>query len=268
MIQPRVSILPWRRLGPLLPPLTPSPKGGRPRADDRACLEGILFVRSTGLPWDRVPKELGRERRRLLAPPARLAGRGLLGEAPPGPAREPRPQRRARLVPRLPGLHERRGEKGVGEVGPNPADRGRPGTKRRLIVERGGVPLACLLSGTNRNDRKLLEPLLDAAPRVRGRSGRPRSRPAKPHADEAYDHAFCREACPRRGVAPRIARKGVESSERLGRHRWRVERTASHLKPFRRLTVRWERKAEPHLAFLTLARAAICARRLLDRLGL
>lgn len=44
-------------------------------------------------------------------------------------------------------------------------------------------------------------------------------------ADKGYDHAFCRLACRQRGIVPRIARKGIESSERLGRHRWVVEST-------------------------------------------
>jgi hypothetical protein len=34
-----------------------------------------------------------------------------------------------------------------------------------------------------------------------------------------------RRALRRRGIVPRIARRGVESTERLGRHRWKVERT-------------------------------------------
>ena len=59
MIERRASDLLWRRLDPLLPPHGVSSKGGRPWADDRACLEGILFVLDTGLPWDRAPKELG-----------------------------------------------------------------------------------------------------------------------------------------------------------------------------------------------------------------
>jgi transposase len=55
----------------------------------------------------------------------------------------------------------------------------------------------------------------------------------------------------------RIARKGVESSERLGRHRWVVERTLAWLSQFRRLTVRYERRADIHEAFLQLGCALI-----------
>ena len=54
--------------------------------------------------------------------------------------------------------------------------------------------------------------------------GRPRKRPEKPQADRGYDFRRCREALRRRGIKGRIARRGVDSSEKLGRHRWVVER--------------------------------------------
>ena len=66
----------------------------------------------------------------------------------------------------------------------------------------------------------------------------------------------------RRGITPRIARRGVESSTRLGRHRWKVERSLAWLLANRRLTVRYERRADILQAFLHLACALICARRL------
>jgi transposase len=46
----------WERIEPLLPPRRVSPKGGRPRADDRACLEGILWVLRTGARWRDLPE--------------------------------------------------------------------------------------------------------------------------------------------------------------------------------------------------------------------
>ena len=48
----------------------------------------------------------------------------------------------------------------------------------------------------------------------------------------------------RKGITPRIARRGVEPSERLGRHRWVVERTLSWLNRYRRLKVRYDRRAD------------------------
>lgn len=49
----------WALIQTLLPTHRPSPKGGRPRIDERAALTGILFVLKTGLPWEYLPRELG-----------------------------------------------------------------------------------------------------------------------------------------------------------------------------------------------------------------
>jgi transposase len=46
----------WVRVRPLLPAYTPSPKGGRPRADDRACFEAIVYVLRNGLRWRDLPE--------------------------------------------------------------------------------------------------------------------------------------------------------------------------------------------------------------------
>ncbi|MEW5656840.1 transposase [Streptomyces cinereoruber] len=61
----------------------------------------------------------------------------------------------------------------------------------------------------------------------------------------------------------RIARRGVESSQRLSRHRWMVERTVSWLAGCRRLHRRYERKAEHFLAFVGIAAVLIGYRRLI-----
>ena len=49
----------WDHIAPLLPPLAPQPKGGRPPVPHRAALTGILFVLRTGLPWEYLPAEMG-----------------------------------------------------------------------------------------------------------------------------------------------------------------------------------------------------------------
>jgi IS5 family transposase len=96
----------------------------------------------------------------------------------------------------------------------------------------------------------------------RGRPGRPRRRPAKLHADKGYDYPTCRQALRRRSIIPRVARRGIECSQRLGRHRWKVERSLAWLLVNRRLTVRYERRADILQALLHLACALICARKL------
>jgi transposase len=59
MAKKRVTERLWNAIAPLLPEPTPSPKGGRPPVPNRACLEGILFVLKTGMPWQMLPTELG-----------------------------------------------------------------------------------------------------------------------------------------------------------------------------------------------------------------
>jgi IS5 family transposase len=121
--------------------------------------------------------------------------------------------------------------------------------------------LAVRLSAANTHDTVLLEQLIDAVAPVRGPRGwpgRPRKRPAKLHLDKAYDSPRCRQALRARGITPRIARRGMESSQRLGRHRYVVERSLAWLVGYRRLQVRYERHADILLGFLHLACALIC----------
>ncbi len=61
-------------------------------------------------------------------------------------------------------------------------------------------------------------------------------------------------------MTPRIARRGVDSSQILGRHRWVVERTFAWINQFRRLRVRYERYACLYQALLVIACAIICWR--------
>ena len=125
-------------------------------------------------------------------------------------------------------------------------------------VDRRGTPLRVRLSPANRHDSLMLASTLDAVPGVRRGRGRPRKRPTKLHADKAYDHRRCRAKCRARSVRPRIARRGVDSSERLGRHHWVVERTLALLNRFRRLAIRYERRADIHEAFVILGCALTC----------
>ena len=46
----------WDRVKKLVPAKPPTLKGGRPWADDRKCLEGILWIMSTGAQWAELPK--------------------------------------------------------------------------------------------------------------------------------------------------------------------------------------------------------------------
>jgi transposase len=156
------------------------------------------------------------------------------------------------------------------QTGKDPTNRGKLGTKRHVVVDRQGVPLAVTITGANVHDSKRLEEALDAIPPLRlpgKRRGRPRQRPVKLHADKGYDSSRCRRALRSRGIIPRIARRGIASRERLGRYRWVVERTLSWLNRFRRLKVRYERRADIHEAFLCLGCALVCWKQLEEGLA-
>ncbi len=127
-----------------------------------------------------------------------------------------------------------------------------------MITDGHGTPLAVLLTGGNRNDVTQLLPLLDAIPPVRGRVGRPRRRPDSLFADRGYDHDIYRDQVRACGIVPAIARPGT----RHGTYRWVVERTFAWLHGFRRLRIRWERRADIHEAFLQLACCLITQRQI------
>jgi transposase len=155
-------------------------------------------------------------------------------------------------------LSEHPSKKGGTKTGKNPTDKGKAGSKRHVVADRRGVPLAVMLTAANVHDSMVFEELIDAIEPIKRPRGRPRKRPKKLHADKAYDDSKCKEALRKRGIRSRIARKGKESSEKLGRHRWVVERTLAWLSKYRRLTIRYERRDDIHEAFLHLGCSLIC----------
>jgi transposase len=147
-------------------------------------------------------------------------------------------------------------------VGANPVDRGKPGSKLHLACDGGGLPLTAAIAAANVADTTMFAAVLDDVPPIRTPSGRRRTRPEAVHADKGYDSAANHAWLRRRGIRPRIARRGIESSTRLGRHRWRVERALSWLSCWRRLAVRWDHDSERFFAFVLVACALICCNRL------
>lgn len=242
----------WQRVAPLLPRPRRG-RRGRPRRDDRACLRGIIFVLRTGLGWQDLPAAVfgcsGITCWRRLAVWARAGlfvrlQRGLLDELGlQGDLDWSRAAFDSSSV---------RAMKGGAHTGRNPTDRGKRGSKHHVVVDRAGHPLAELLTVANVHDADEALALVDAIPSVRGPRGRPRRRPAKADADKGYDFRDIRVGLRLRHITPRIARRGIESSKRLGHHRWVVERTLAWLHRFKRLRIREERYPEIHLALLQL----------------
>ena len=134
--------------------------------------------------------------------------------------------------------------------------------KLHLVCDGNGLPLTVAVTAANVNDSTMFEALINDVPAVRTPSGWRRCRPGAVHAGKGYDARHSRAYLRRRGINARIARRGIESSKRLGRYRWRVERALSWLSCFRRLQVRWDRDPGRFFAFVLLACALVCGNRL------
>jgi lambda repressor-like predicted transcriptional regulator len=107
------------------------------------------------------------------------------------------------------------------------------------------------------HDSQLLEVVVDAVKPVRQAVGRPRWRSHKLHTDKGYDYPVCRKTLHRRDIIARIARRGIESSQRLGRYRYVIERTLKWASGFRRLQRRHERIAAHFYSFAQLVCAVV-----------
>ena len=129
------------------------------------------------------------------------------------------------------------------------------------------MPLAVVLSGANRHDMKQLADLLDAQLyEVAAAEGEERHLCL----DRGYDYDQCREAAAARGYTPHIPPKPSEAQPlpppgdpaRHPPRRWVVEVGHSWFNRFRRLLVRWEKRAANYLAFVQLAAILIIYRKL------
>jgi transposase len=251
----------WETIEALLPPNRQNPK-----VEDRASTTGQnshghrVRAKERYPLGDAAPRDGLRLGDDLLETPEGVArGRGV-GEALPHLARPPRRGRPDRLGACLTRFGEHPCQKGGTKTGANPTDKEKKGTKRHLVSDRKGIPLSVIITAANVHDSMVFEELIDAIePIKRPGRGRPRKRPEKLHADKAYDDNKCKEVLRKRGIKSRIARKGIDSSEKLGRHRWVVEeRTLAWLSKYRRLTIRYERRDDIHEAFLHLGCSLIC----------
>jgi transposase len=144
------------------------------------------------------------------------------------------------------------------QTGPNPTDRAKLGSKRHLICDGRGVPLAIQLTGANRNDSQQTLALVDAIRLLQGERGRPRHRPDCVLGDRGYDAEAIRQGLRARHITPLLAKRNTQHGSGLGQWRWVVERTFAWLNQFRRLRVRYEKRADIHEAFLLLGCILIC----------
>ncbi|WP_338674690.1 IS5 family transposase [Streptomyces sp. SCSIO 30461] len=231
----------WELVAPLLPSFNSRPQGGGiAPLDERAVFTAVVYVLTSGCAWRHLPERFG-------VSPA-TAHRRFTAWTQAGLWR-----RQHRSVLDELGV---RGELDwtcvIVDAASVRAKRGvrSPGRIRSIVARRAAsctccprpqsIPLAVAVSGANMHDSLALKPLVRAIPAVRSRRGPRRRRPVKLRADKADFSAEHLSWLRERGVVPRIARPGIESGERLGRHRWKIERSIAGLSGYRWLTVRYE----------------------------
>lgn len=116
------------------------------------------------------------------------------------------------------------------------------------------MPIGLAIAGANTHDQNLFHATLDSVP-VKRPKGNGRRRP---HlcCDKGYDCESLRCHARRRGYQPHIRSRNEEREDIRKRgkspRRWVVERIASWLNRYRRILVRWEKKAANYEALLHL----------------
>lgn len=118
------------------------------------------------------------------------------------------------------------------------------------------------MTAANCNDVTQLIPLVDAIPAIRGKPGRPLSRPKEVLGGRGYDSHLYRQTLSARGIASALAKRNTEHGSGLGVCRYVVEQTLALLHQFRRLRVRYDKRDDVHESFMQLGCSMICWRRL------
>jgi transposase len=108
---------------------------------------------------------------------------------------------------------------------------------------------------------------VESIPPVRGKRGAPQFKPKEVFADRAYDSDPHRAELRAQQIKPVIARRNTEHGSGLGVIRWVVEQGIALLHQFRRLKLRFEKRDDIHEAFIAVAEAFICWRRLVGSAG-
>jgi putative transposase len=129
-----------------------------------------------------------------------------------------------------------------------------------LLTDGAGVPLALVVDGANRHDKKLVGRTLNNLV-----VARPARRKQNMCMDKGYDYPDVRELVAKWGytagsVARREERQAQERVPGYRARRWVVERTHSWFNRFRPLLIRWEKKVANYTAMLHLACAYITFR--------
>jgi putative transposase len=261
----------WRKLKKCLPKKSKKTnRGGRPRASDRAVINGIWYVLWTGCQWKALHRDwFGVSSSVIHERFQRWRQMGIFEKLLKRMVEYYARERRG-ISWRWQAMDSKNSPAPVGgeKTGKNPTDRGKRGAKINLLADERGAPLSVLLTGANRHDKiSAIELIVSVALK------RPAQKEQHLCADKAYDASDVREFAASAGytthfkVNPRkkdSTELSDQSSQQRDSHgephparRWVVERTISWLTKRRSLRARWSKKAENWLALIQLACAHV-----------
>ncbi|MBK3433128.1 IS5 family transposase [Pseudomonas sp. CCI1.1] len=257
---------------------TKNQRTGRPRADDRLMLNGILWVLCSGAAWRDMPERFG---------PWSTIYQRFRGWRDCGAFDQMLKRLHIRLneqglidletwmidstAVRATRASSGAGKRGFEEPQDHALGRSRGGltTKIHMLCDANGVPLRFLLSGGQASDIAYAQPLLDQAciPSLRGR---PRKRCRWLLADKGYDAEALRQYCDRYRMQPVIPLRSMKRKTKPGlprlfdrpkyRQRNIIERMFGWLKENRRIVARFDKLATSFAAMVSLACAMRCLR--------
>lgn len=252
----------WERIKPLIPVPKKKKVAGRPRMDDRRAMTAILYVLRTGCQWRALPRSLGagstvhdRFQEWVEAGVFDKMWKAGLMEFDAKKKLDWEWQCMDGAMTKAP--------LGGEKTGKNPTDRAKSGTKRSLLTEGHGIPIGVAVEGANCHDKRIVEPTLASI--VIERPQPNKSKPQHMCMDKGYDYADVRQLVDEWGYTAHIKARGEEIAEKLRVpgyrcRRWVVERAHSWMNRFRRILIRWEKKAQNYLAMLHFACAWITFR--------
>ncbi|MEU3904145.1 IS5 family transposase [Streptomyces goshikiensis] len=272
----------------LVAPLIPSAGRGRPRAEDRRVVNGMVYKIRTGVSWRDLPERHGpwksvytRFRRYAIDGVFTRALQQIQAQADTAGDIDWLVQIDSTIVrahQHSAATGRKRGKHRTDEPDDHALGRSRGGltSKIHLACDGRGRPLAILLTAGQRHDGVCAQPLLERIRVPRTGQGRPRCRPDHVIADKAYSSRGFRAYLRRRGIGHTIPEKSDQKRHRRNRgrrggrpagfdretyrRRNTVERCFNQLKGFRGIATRYEKTATSYEAAVTLASLLLWAR--------
>jgi putative transposase len=262
----------WRKLKKCLPKKRKGKRGGRPKASDRAVINGIWYVLWTGCQWKAVHRDWFGVSSSVIHERFRSWTRMGIFEKLAKRMVEYYAKERGGIGWRWQSMDSKScaAPSQGSETGKNPTDRGKLGAKMNLMVDERGAPLSVVLTGANRHDKVSAIDLI-----VSVLVKRPAHKEQQ-HlcADKAYDATDVREFAASEGYTAHIKanprrragrsededlqeKEGAAGEKTHPARRWVVERTISWLTKRRGLRTRWSKKSENWLALIQFACAHV-----------